>query len=90
MAEVLENQVIDVLMSRAKIQRSDFSREMTLDGVGLDSIDMIETVFELEDKFKIVIPFNSNTEERDGLRTAGDVIDLVARLIHGSEPVAAQ
>ncbi|KQY26170.1 hypothetical protein ASD21_22605 [Caulobacter sp. Root1455] len=74
-------EIIGIISSRVKIDPTEFTREMTLDSAGLDSIDIIETVFELEDRFKIAIPFNANAQDKEKLRTAGDVIDLVTQLI---------
>jgi acyl carrier protein len=83
-------EIIEIISSRVKIDPTEFTREMTLDSAGLDSIDIIETVFELEDRFNIAIPFNANAQDRDKLRTAGDVIDLVTQLIVEAEtPVPA-
>ncbi len=81
-----EAQIIEIIASRVKINPSEFTREMTLDGAGLDSIDLIETVFELEDRFNITIPFNANAQDKDRLKTAGDLIDMVTHLI--VEPAA--
>jgi acyl carrier protein len=86
MTDPREDQIIEVLMSRAKIDRASFSRDLTLESMGLESLDVIEAVFELEDEFHINIPFNANADGKDSLKTTGDVIDLVMNLIAAEEP----
>lgn len=50
--------------------------EVTLDSLGLDSLDKIEFMFVLEDEFKIKIP------DRDvKITTIQDMIDAIDRLV---------
>ena len=90
MKSLYETEIAAIIASRVKIDPADFTREMTLDSAGLDSIDLIETVFELEDRYDIAIPFNANVQDKDRVKTSGDMIDMVTQLIaEGSAPVAA-
>ena len=70
-------------MERVKklfIDKIDFKEEsltpnVTLDGLGLDSLDKIEFLFSLEEEFKVKIDDRSNK-----IVTIQDVVDLIDAL----------
>ena len=50
-----------------------------LDELGLDSFAAVEMIFDLEEKFDIQIPFNSN--DRMEFETVGEVVDAIKKRI---------
>ena len=48
--------------------------------IGLESIDALEMVFDLEEKFSIQIPYNANSSEQE-FGTVGDVVSAIQRLV---------
>ena len=52
----------------------------TLTDIGLESIDALEMVFDLEEKFGIQIPYNANSSEQE-FATVGDVVSAIQRLV---------
>jgi len=48
---------------------------------GLASLDFVEIIFDLEEKFGIELPYNANTTSTADFRTVGDVIRLVSSLV---------
>ena len=48
--------------------------------IGLESIDALEMVFDLEEKFGIQIPYNANSSEQE-FATVGDVVSAIERLL---------
>jgi acyl carrier protein len=62
------------------VEKLDLNKDLltpqsTLDSFGLDSLDKIELLFQIEDEFKIKIP------ERDAkIDTIQDVVDMIDRL----------
>ena len=51
----------------------------TLDSLGLESLDVLEIAFDLEQRFDIEIPFNANTKfEFD---TVGALVQAIERLV---------
>jgi acyl carrier protein len=54
-----------------------------LENLGLDSLSVIEFMFNLEDELKIKLP-----DERVELKTIGDVVELVDKLIAEQQPSA--
>ena len=54
-----------------------------LDELGIDSLSVLQVMFEIEDKFGIKFP-----DERVPIRTMQDIADIVDRLVteHASRP----
>lgn len=55
-----------------------------LQELGLELIDALEMVFDLEEKFAIQIPYNANSATTD-FATVGDVVKAIERLV-GQKP----
>jgi acyl carrier protein len=79
----LAGEVIEVIAKQAKVEASTVNRETELADLNLESLDSIELVFALEEKFNIEIPFNANETNSAGITftTAGNVIDAVSKLV---------
>lgn len=44
---------------------------------GYESLDVIETVFAIEEEFEIDVPFNANVDDSMQLQTIGDIVAVV-------------
>lgn len=53
---------------------TEFGLDSKLADIGLDSLDVVEIVFEIEDKFSIQLP---QSDEETGSATFKDLCDLV-------------
>lgn len=84
MADVTR-EVIEVIAKQAKADPAQVTRETELADLHLESLDTVELIFALEEKFNIEIPFNANEAAAAGIifATAGDVIDAVAKVVAG-------
>lgn len=51
-----------------------------LEDLGLESVDFLEMVFDLEEKFDVQVPYNANTAAED-FATVQDVVDAITRLV---------
>jgi acyl carrier protein len=70
----------DILASLASITRrppESITLESSLQDLGLDSLDTITAVFELEDKFGISIP----DDEVRSIRSVADVVEGIRKLV---------
>ena len=80
MADVV-NDVLDIIASKAtSVARDKLDPSAKLTDLGVASLDVVEIVFALEEKFDIQIPFNANSAQLD-FRTVGQVIDAMAKLV---------
>lgn len=74
----------DMMVKQFDLKPEDLTPEATLEGLGLDSLSVIEFTFNLEDELNIRLP-----EERVELKTLQDVVNLVDKLV-AEQAVAAQ
>jgi acyl carrier protein len=84
MADV-EKKVLGIIAAKAKVDPASLSRATDLSTLDLDSLDVVEIFFEIDEAFDISLPFNANEASAAGarFRMAGDVIDLVAQHVSG-------
>jgi acyl carrier protein len=82
MADVASD-VLEIIAKQAKVEPAAVSRDTKLADLNLESLDTIELIFALEEKFDIEIPYNANEANSAGINftTAGDVIDAVAKFL---------
>lgn len=71
--KVTEAQLLDMIAEEAIIDRATLKREATLGDLGISSLDVITLLFELEEKFGVVI------EEGDmpAMTTLGEMVDYL-------------
>jgi acyl carrier protein len=73
----LDDELIDLIVEEALIDRDKVVREATLETIGLDSVDMVSVVFAVEEKYGVEIPENA-FEKVDNL---GQMLDVLETLI---------
>jgi acyl carrier protein len=66
----------DLMVKQFDLKLEDLTPDASLQGLGLDSLSVIEFTFILEDELKITMP-----EENVKLKTLQDVVGLVDKLI---------
>jgi acyl carrier protein len=70
------DQVIEIVAAQLQRSSAEFTTDTNLQEAGFESIDVIETVFALEERFGIDIPFNAN-EDAASFTTVRDVVSIV-------------
>ena len=80
-------QVIEIVAKRVQGRRAQVQLEDRLDDLGIESIDAVELIFDLEEKFDIRIPYNANSTEPD-FATVGDVVRAIENLVAGKTRTA--
>lgn len=74
----VQDTIFDTIATDARIERDTISLDSTLTDLGIDSLEAIEIVFNLEERFKITFP------DRDPSFDTGTVrglVDAVERLL---------
>jgi len=74
--------VIAVIAGKVRGGRPQIKLTDKLEDLGLESLDAVEMIFELEEKFDITIPYNAN-DSRTEFDTVGDVVRAVEGLLDG-------
>ena len=65
-----------IIAENADINPEIISPETTINELGLDSIDLVDLVMEIEDSFGVSIP----DEEFENIRTVSDITDLIENI----------
>jgi acyl carrier protein len=79
----IESDVLDIIAKQAKVDRALMTRSTSLAELNVQSLDLVEIIFALEDKFDIEVPYNANDPSSAGVsfQNVGDVVDGIAKLI---------
>ena len=72
--------VIDIISGYSKMDATEITRDTELDLIGINSLELTEVVMDLEDHYGIQIDLNA-AEAWDSLKTVGDVVDTIAKLV---------
>jgi acyl carrier protein len=73
MAEITQDDVLDLVAEEAPVERAALTRDATLDALGVASLDVISVLFALEDRFGVVV----EQSDVEGVKTLGEFVDAV-------------
>jgi acyl carrier protein len=73
--------VMSVIKKKIRVDRSEITMDDRLAELGLESLDALELVFDLEEKFEIEIPVNANDAQIGGFEKVSDVVAAVQKII---------
>jgi acyl carrier protein len=79
MADVAAD-VIAIIRKKVPGDKQEVKLTDKLTDLGIESIDALEMIFDLEEKFGIQIPYNANSAATD-FGTVGDVVNAIERLL---------
>ena len=74
----------DILVKKYSLPRESINPDATLDSLKLDSLDLVETLFEVEDEFHIRVPQDGSINLK--ISTVQDIVDIVNRLLPQQVP----
>ena len=72
-----------IVAKQLDMDPSSLTETTDLQEAGFESLDVIEMIFNLEDAFKIDIPFNANENDSSNLKTVGDIVRMVETIQAG-------
>ncbi|MPY76622.1 MAG: acyl carrier protein [Alphaproteobacteria bacterium] len=81
----VESDVYDIIAEKSAVDRVKLKRDAKLTDLEIESLDVVEIIFAVEEKFDIHVPYNANDQELE-FETVGDVIDAVQKLIDEGKP----
>lgn len=84
----MESDIIEIVAKQAKVEAATLNRDTRLAELDLQSIDIIELIFAIEDKFDIEVPYSPNDLNSAGIsfETIGDLASAVERLFAEQKP----
>ena len=62
----IESAIFDIVAQQAKVERSSLKHDTELSSIELDSIDILEIIFDIEEEFNISILYNANQVPGEG------------------------
>jgi acyl carrier protein len=71
--------VVAIISARIRGTKRDIQLSDRLDALGIESLDVLEITFDLEQRFNIEIPFNANTKLE--FETVGDMVAAIRQLV---------
>lgn len=77
MSETLEEQVIRIIAESKNMDAAGITTETPMEELGLDSLDGMSIIFDLENAFEIEIP----EDAPEKARTVGDLVEGVRALV---------
>jgi acyl carrier protein len=69
--------IIAIVAKQLRRDPAEIGLDTNLEEAGYESLDVIETIFAIEEEFDIEISFNANTDDAQQWKTVGDVVRLV-------------
>jgi acyl carrier protein len=78
-----EHDVVELVAKQAKVEPATLIRSTKLADLNLQSIDVVELVFAIEEKFDIEVPYGAGEQNTAGIsfQSIGDIVDAVDKLI---------
>ena len=78
MASAAED-IVEMITGRISPTSGALQLSVPLDKLGLDSVQVVDLIFDLEEKFDINLPVNANLDIES--KTVGDLIQAVDQLV---------
>ena len=72
-----------MMVEQFELKEEDLTPDAQLEALGLDSLSVIEFMFNLEDKFHIKLP-----DERVEIKTVRDIAGVVERVLAEQKPAS--
>ena len=75
--------VIEIIAEQAMRAPSEVTAEDRMEDLGIDSLGVVECIFQIEENFDVQVPFNANNPEEStfDISTVGSVIAEVEKLV---------
>ncbi len=79
----VKDRIVEIIAEQAVLEVSDVSMENTLEGLGIDSLGLVESIFAIEEAFDIQVPFNANdpTESEFDISSVASIVKAVEELV---------
>ena len=71
--------IVEMIMARTSYTGGTLDLSESLDNLGLDSMEVVALIFDIEEKFNVQIPLNANMDIES--KTLADLIQAVDRLV---------
>ena len=73
--------MIAIIRKKMRVEKPAVEMTDKLEDLGLESLDAVEMIFDLEEKFDVQIPYNANNP-RTEFNTVGDVVRAIQEIVN--------
>jgi acyl carrier protein len=80
MADVLD-EVRLIISKHSSLGVEALTPETKLEEIDVESLDLVEIIFEIEERFKIEVPQNTNKDSRLEFTTVGEIVAGVQAIL---------
>jgi acyl carrier protein len=80
-----QQSIIDIIAKTCSIERERITLDATLKDLDVHSLDAVQVLFEIEDRFDVTVP---EREDQYSAGTVRDLIEGVERLVAAKTPAA--
>ncbi len=79
----IQDRVRQIIAEQAVMEPSDVTLDSTLEGLGIDSLGLVECIFAIEEEFDISVPFNANEPSKSDfdISSVRSILAGIERLI---------
>ena len=77
----MESALLEIIKDHAVGLTAPVTRETPVADLGIDSFAVVEIIYEVEEKLGVEIPFNANENPFGDMKTVGDMVDALERLV---------
>ncbi len=82
------DEIADMIRNVKKNDDLAIDAQTHIDTLGIDSLDFVEILFSMEERFDVDIDFNANTDGSFPFATVGGAADAVRALVAGRSAAA--
>ncbi len=82
----MEQALLEIIKAHAVGLTGELTRETPIANLGIDSFAVVEIIYEVEEKLGIEVPFNANQNPFGEMKTVGDLLDALAKLMAQKSP----
>jgi len=86
-----DKDIFEIVAKQAKVEPSALTADVLLSDLDLQSIDVVELVFSIEEKFDIQVPYSPSDQDTAGIsfNSVGEIIVAVNKLVAEQHPAKA-
>ena len=77
----IEQRVISIVEKQISVDPGSVAPQDDLRDLNIESLDIIEIIFSVEDEFKIDVPYNANSGSLPSMNTVSDLVDMIRALV---------
>lgn len=83
MTEDVKSRIRAIIAEQAMLEPAEITDDSTPEGLGIDSLGLVESIFALEEEFDITIPFNANEPGNSDfdISSMGAIMAAVEKLV---------